>query len=56
MNQRLKSDTAKVAMAACLRGETTLTIGQLAQRLHMGSGKTLNNKLLHRRKTNEKTT
>jgi hypothetical protein len=34
-----------VAMAGRLRRETTLTIREIAQRLHMGSWKSLNNRL-----------
>jgi REP element-mobilizing transposase RayT len=55
LTQRPKSDAAKVAMAARLRHQTTLTIGQIAQRLHMGSRNTLNNHLYEWRKTNEAT-
>jgi methionyl-tRNA formyltransferase len=56
MNQRLKSDTGKVVMAARLRGETTLTIGQIAQRLHTGGRKILSSKLHRWRKTNARHT
>jgi REP element-mobilizing transposase RayT len=45
LEQRPKSDTAKLDLAIRLRRETTLTIRQIAQRLHMGSWKSLNNKL-----------
>src|SRR5665213_308797 len=41
LSRRAKSDAAKMAIAARLRRETTLTIGDIAQRLHMGSRKTL---------------
>jgi putative transposase len=53
--RRPKSDPAKLALAARLRKETTLTIRQLAERLHMGSWKSLNNKLylLGKSKRNE---
>ncbi len=47
----LKGDPAKLALAARLRRETTLTVRQIAERLHMGSWKSLNNKLYLRRKT-----
>ena len=42
---RLKSDPAKLALALRLRRETTLTLRQIAGRLHLGSWKSLNNKL-----------
>ncbi len=34
---RRKSDAGKLAIAGRLRRETTLTIGKIAQRLHLGS-------------------
>jgi len=37
LRRRPKSDAAKMAVAARLRRETTLTLGEIAQRLHMGS-------------------
>jgi Transposase and inactivated derivatives len=40
-----KSHPVKMALAMRLRTETTLTIRQIATRLHMGSWKSLNNKL-----------
>src|SRR6266478_6190003 len=40
-----KTHPEKLAMAGRLRRETTLTIRQIAQRLQMGSWKSLNNKL-----------
>ena len=40
-----KSHPIKLAMAARLRRETTLTIREMAERLRMGSWKSLNNKL-----------
>ena len=43
----------KMALAARLRRETTLTIGQIAERLHMGSRKSLGPKLHAWRKSNE---
>jgi len=55
LKQRPKSDAAKVALAARLRQETVLTIGQIARRLQMGSRNTLNNHLYEWRKTNEVT-
>jgi hypothetical protein len=42
---RPKGDRAKVELAWRLRRETTLTIRQIAERLSMGSWKSLNNKL-----------
>ena len=36
---RRKSDAGKLAIAGRLRRETTLTIGKIAQRLHLGSSK-----------------
>ncbi len=40
-----KNHPVKLAMAMRLRRETTLTIREIAQRLHLGSWKSLNNKL-----------
>lgn len=45
-----KSHPAKLALAGRLRRETTLTIRQIAGRLHMGSWKSLSNKLYLARK------
>jgi len=56
LERRPKSDAGKMALAARLRRETTLSIGEIAQRLHMGSRKTLSSKLHHWRKTHEKHT
>jgi putative transposase len=42
---RAKSDPVKMRLARRLRRETTLTIREIAGRLHMGSWKSLNNKL-----------
>ena len=39
------SHAVKLALAMRLRKETTLTIREIAERLHMGSWKSLNNKL-----------
>jgi hypothetical protein len=41
-------------MAARLRAETTMTIGQIAQRLKMGTRDTLSAKLQERKCTNER--
>ncbi len=48
--ERRKGDPAKLELAARLRRETTLTIRQLAQRLHMGAWQSLNNQLYLRSK------
>jgi REP element-mobilizing transposase RayT len=45
LTEQAKSHPVKLAMAVRLRRETTLTIRQIAQRLQMGSWKSLNNKL-----------
>jgi REP element-mobilizing transposase RayT len=45
LKARAKGDEAKVELAYRLRRETTLTIRQIAERLSMGSWKSLNNKL-----------
>ena len=42
LTQRAKNDPAKLAMAARVRQETTLTIRWIAGRLHLGSWKSLN--------------
>jgi len=39
LRERRKSDPAKLALAARLRRETTLTVGWIAQRLHLGTRK-----------------
>ena len=51
--KRLKSDPAKLAMAARLRRETTLPLPWIAARLHMGTWKSLHAKLHRWRKANE---
>ena len=53
LRQRPKSDTAKLALAARLRRETTLTLPWIAARLQAGTWKSLNAKLHRWRKTNE---
>jgi hypothetical protein len=45
LEERPKGDAAKLELARRLRKETTLTIRQIAERLSMGSWKSLNNKL-----------
>ena len=37
LKERPKSDPAKLAVAARVRRETTLTMRQIAERLHLGS-------------------
>ena len=54
LKQRAKSDPAKLALAARLRRETTLTMRWIAGRLRLGSWKSLNATLHRWRKTNEK--
>ena len=54
LKERAKGDPSKLALAARLRKGTTLTIRQIAYRLHAGSWKHLNAKLHHWRKANEK--
>ncbi|MGD1083368.1 MAG: hypothetical protein ABSA47_01305 [Verrucomicrobiota bacterium] len=48
------SPAPNLALASRLRRETTLTIAEIAERLHMGSRKTLSSKLHHWRKAHEK--
>jgi len=47
---RIKSDPEKLALAARLRQETTLTLPVIAARLHMGSWKSFRAKLHRWRK------
>ena len=47
---RPKGDGAKVALAARLRAETTMTAGWIAERLHMGTRGYLNHLLYRQRK------
>jgi len=51
--ERAKSNPEKMAMAARLRRETTLTIPLIAKRLNMGSWKSFNAKLHQWNKTHE---
>ena len=51
LRTRPKGDESKVALAARLRAETTLTVGWIAERLRMGSRGYLNHLLYQRRKT-----
>ncbi len=48
-----KSDPQKLALAARLRRETTLTLRWIAARLHLGTWKSLNAKLHRWRKTHQ---
>ena len=52
-SRRAKSDPHKLALAARLRRETTLTIAQIAERLRMGSRKSVAPKLHAWRKAHE---
>jgi hypothetical protein len=54
LQERPKSDLAKLAVAARVRRETTLTLGWLAVRLHLGSWKSFTAKLRRWKKTHEK--
>jgi len=54
LRTRLKGDPAKVALAARLRAETTMTAGWIAERLEMGSRGYLNHLLYHQRKSGRK--
>ena len=51
LKKRPKGDAAKVALAARLRAETTLTVRWIAQRLEMGTRGHLNHLLYRRRKS-----
>jgi REP element-mobilizing transposase RayT len=53
LKQRAKSDPEKLALAARLRRETTLTMAQVAARLHLGSWKSFAAKLRRWKKTQE---
>jgi len=53
LSLRPKTDADKVVMAERLRAETTMTLGQIAQRLKMGTRDTLSAKLQERKGTNE---
>jgi hypothetical protein len=53
LSRRAKTDPDKVRMAARLRKETTLTMGEIARRLEMGTRNTLSAKLQERKNTNE---
>ena len=54
LQERPKSDPAKLALAARVREETTLTISWLARRLHLGSWKSFASKLHRWMKTDGK--
>ncbi len=53
LSQGAKVDAGKLALAARLRRETTLTIQQIADRLHMGTRKSVSPKLQAWRRSNE---
>ena len=50
LKTRPKGDPVKVALAARLRAETTMTVGWIAERLAMGTRGYLNHLLYRRRK------
>ena len=54
LKTRPKGDAAKVALAARLRAETTMTVGWIAERLGMGSRGYLNHLLYRQRKSGGK--
>ena len=54
LKEQRKTHPEKLAMAGRLRRETTLTVREIAQRLHMGSWKSLNNRLYLASKRNAK--
>jgi putative transposase len=56
LKEHPKTHADKLAIALRLRGETTLTIREIARRLHMGSWKSLNNRLYLAGKTKNKAT
>ena len=51
LRARPKGDAAKLALAARLRAETTMTVGWIAERLGMGTRGHLNHLLYRRRKS-----
>jgi hypothetical protein len=51
LKARRKGDPAKVALAARLRAQTTMTVGWIAERLWMGTRGHLNHLLYRRRKS-----
>lgn len=51
LKTRPKEDVGKVALAARLRAETTLSVGWIAERLGMGTRGHLNHLLYRRRRT-----
>src|SRR5450432_3851880 len=54
LKRRPKGDPAKMALAARLRAETTMTVGWIAERLEMGSRGYLNQLLYRQRKSGGK--
>ena len=53
LSLRPKTDADKLGITAMLRAEATMTIGQIAQRLKMGTGDSLSAELPLRKGTNE---
>jgi hypothetical protein len=51
LKARPKGDSTKVALAARLRAETTLTVNWIAERLGMGARANLNHLLYRRRRS-----
>jgi hypothetical protein len=56
LKTRPKGDSVKVALAARLRAETTMTVGWIAERLTMGTRGYLNHLLYRRRKLGKEET
>ena len=54
LQQQPKNDATKLELSTRLRRETTLTIRQIADRLRLGSWKSLNNKLYLRSRAKSK--
>ena len=50
LKTRPKGDSVKLALAARLRSETTMTVGRIAERLAMGTRGYLNHLLYRQRK------
>jgi hypothetical protein len=56
LKERAKGDPQKLEIAVRLRKQTTLTIRQIAERLRVGSWKSLNHRLYLRLKSGTKRT
>jgi hypothetical protein len=54
LSRRAKTDSEKAGLAARLREETAMTLGQIAHRLTMGTRDTLSAKLQQRKGLNER--